>query len=116
MQKNEAAAHLHHGVDIGERAAVHTGAHDVGQSVHFTFIHPVALRKGSQQSRQKRCCTASTRTFCAASIGVLGIGCGDEGAAIKGLDSLWRWLERATSQVLVVSMQLWQYHVLLLNH
>jgi hypothetical protein len=46
-QQHQAAAHLHHGVDRGERAAVNTGPHDVGQSVHLAFVHSVALQQGS---------------------------------------------------------------------
>jgi len=47
-QQLEPAAHLHHGVDRGERAAVDTGTHDVGQSVHLAFVHPVALQQASE--------------------------------------------------------------------
>ena len=47
-QQQQAAAHLHHGVDSSERAAVDTGPHDVGQSVHLALVHPVALQQASE--------------------------------------------------------------------
>jgi hypothetical protein len=61
---HEPAAHLHHTVDRGKRAAVDTGTHDVGQSVHLAVVHPVALRQGSEcncRLQQVRCSCSKHR-------------------------------------------------------
>ena len=59
------AAHLNDGVDRGERVAVDTGPHNVGQSVHLALVHPVALQQASvRHSSRGGAAETSTRTCC----------------------------------------------------